>query len=318
MHKLSPGKYSATFSKATRLGKSSRVLGNTVAESKLPVVLLDYERYVELLSHSSSAKLPLPPEWISAASTISHEMPGNPVVLSLALALLRDFGFNESTAHHLVHSTARSPNASKTGSASDSIFHMGRLQEHQAQLLAMAQGDLRAALGSFSAPVAAQVRSKTHDRQGVRTDELTQQLINKADLRRTDERREAMRAATVNAILQNSEWLTATQLSDIINPALKNKHAKASRFLKDKRVFALLKDGEYIYPRYQFDATGQPIPVVEQVLKVFDGYTSFRIAAWFESTSSALNGKRPREVLELMSNDVLAAAVEHARGPMHG
>lgn len=161
-------------------------------------------------------------------------------------------------------------------------------------------------------------RVRTSDHVSAPTDARTQQMIDAAPVRQLDPRREAMRKATVEAVLTNAEWMSAAQVSDSINPRAKNKHAIASRLLKDQRVFALVHQGEYVFPRYAFDAAGQPLPVIRDVLQTFEGYAPFRVAVWFESTSSALDGKRPREVLETMAPAVLAAAEVHARGPMHG
>lgn len=303
MSKLSPGRYSATSSWSTRLGKTGKPHGISVADSRNPVVVLQDGSRVTFVPSNVSVQ-----ELLGTAAVV-HQGGLVPMKLHVETPERKEGSPSENTDVLWFNSLWGPIKVEHPGAA--------LLGQHE-QLLVMCQGGFSAALKlqPFLTPELSAAFVKTQ--QKTVSEALTQQLIDRTDTSRLDERREAMRAAAVKAILQNSEWLTATQLSDIINPALKNKHAKASSFLKDKRVFALLKDGEYIYPRYQFDATGQPIPVVEQVLKVFDGYTSFRIAAWFESTSSALNGKRPREVLELMSNEVLAAAVEHARGPMHG
>src|SRR3990167_6792786 len=111
-------------------------------------------------------------------------------------------------------------------------------------------------------------RVRTLDRDSVPTDALTQQMIDDAPVRQLDPRREAMRKATVEAVLTNAEWMSAAQVSDSINPRAKNKHAIASRLLKDQRVFALVHQGEYVFPRYAFDAAGQPLPVIRDVLQI--------------------------------------------------
>ena len=317
MSKLSPAKHSAASSWSTRLGKSSKQVqvGSMSVDSKLdPVVLIHNGVCIKLYPNGTVVSEPLSPE------ALHQHAQSDMVGAGFASIIYPDIGLNEPTG---VLGGRTVEHAHQSLAGLELFFGAGLARANPEALKERVSAarklvDINAAFSAHLNPTNTPVRARTRDRQGVPLDVLTQQLIDKADVRRLDERREAMRASAVQAILQNSEWVTASQLSDIINPALRNKHAKASSFLKDKRVFALLKDGENIYPRYQFDATGQPIPVVAEILKVFDGYTGFRVAAWFESTSSALNGKRPREVLETMSREVLAAAVAHERGPMHG
>lgn len=148
--------------------------------------------------------------------------------------------------------------------------------------------------------------------------DATQQLIDSRALPSANDQKEAMRRSAVEAVLGNSEWLTATQVSHLTNPFAKNPHAIASRLLSSHRVFALERRGVKIFPRYLFDAAGSPIPVAKKVLARLEGYSPFRIAAWFESTSSALNGRRPREVLETNAKEVIAAAEEHVHGALYG
>lgn len=300
MSKLSPGRYSAASSWSTRLGKTGKGSSSVVDPRNREMVALD-----GLQVSFVPCKVPLQ-EMIEQGAIKVDGVP-----LSMGVFIAIPASAVGSPHEHIAPLRHKDPNAADESPEASVLKRHQDISRWTNSGLVWEWRVEQPSTSEFRGSIVGIGRS-------LASEALTQQLIDQTDMKSLDGRREALRAAAVKAILQNSEWVTATQLSDIINPALKNKHAKASSFLKEKRVFALLKEGEYIYPRYQFDATGQPIPVVEQVLKVFDGYSSFRIAAWFESTSSALNGKRPREVLEQMGNEVLASAVEHTRGPMHG
>jgi hypothetical protein len=159
------------------------------------------------------------------------------------------------------------------------------------------------------------VNSSTEE---ARNEAFIQELINNTEARRADPERRALQRRAVEAVLANTDWLSATEVSDAINQKARNKHAIASRLLKDKRIFALTKGTENLFASYQFEPTGNPIGVVRHILAALDGYSPFRIAAWFESANSFLDGARPRELLETRAEDVLNAAKAHAEGPMHG
>lgn len=97
-----------------------------------------------------------------------------------------------------------------------------------------------------------------------------------------------------------------------------NAHARANRLLSEGTVFAIEHGGKKRYPRYAFDPLGNPYPAVREVLQLFGKTSPLRVASWFESSSAALNGRRPREALEADPTAVVQAAREHIAGPVHG
>jgi hypothetical protein len=145
-----------------------------------------------------------------------------------------------------------------------------------------------------------------------------QDMVDQAPLPRANPVRERLQQRAVQQVLNGTTWLSSKEVGEQADPAAKNKHALASRLLAQRRVFAINRRGQYEFPRYQFDPLGQPVDAVAEVLAVFDGYTPFRIASWFESASSALGGRRPREVLADDPKAVVEAARDHVRGAVHG
>jgi hypothetical protein len=127
-----------------------------------------------------------------------------------------------------------------------------------------------------------------------------------------------MEAKAVAAVLDGTTWLTTQTVGKQQNPDATNLHAVTSRWKKEGKVFSIERAGQNLYPRYIFDDLGNPIPQVAEILKIFQGYTPFRIASWFESTNSMLHGKRPREVLATHPSAVVEAARDHAVGAVHG
>ena len=145
-----------------------------------------------------------------------------------------------------------------------------------------------------------------------------QAMVDQTPIRRPDPILERLQQRAVQQVLNGTTWLSSKGVGEQADPAAKNKHALASRLLAQRRVFAINRLGQYEFPRYQFDPLGQPIDAVANVLAIFDGYTPFRIASWFESTSSELGGRRPRELLSDNPQAVIEAAKAHVRGAMHG
>lgn len=145
-----------------------------------------------------------------------------------------------------------------------------------------------------------------------------QYMIDQSPIRRADPLIEKLQQRAVEQVLNGTTWLTSKEVSDQADPEAKNKHALAHRLLGQRRVFAINRRNQKEFPRYQFDPLGQPIDAVAKVLEIFQGYTPFRIASWFESTSSELGGRRPREVLADNPAAVIEAAAAHVRGATHG
>jgi hypothetical protein len=127
-----------------------------------------------------------------------------------------------------------------------------------------------------------------------------------------------MRAKAVALVMGGTSWLTASELFSELEKKPSNVHTTLARWLEQGRIFALEKNGVRIFPRYAFDAMVEPVPLLKEVLKVLAGRSPFQIASWFESPSNYLNGKRPREVLELDGLAVVMAAKRLVEGAVHG
>lgn len=142
----------------------------------------------------------------------------------------------------------------------------------------------------------------------------------KANLRndQTGRRADEAFAAAFAAVINGTEWLTAHAVGRQYDPEAIDPLAVTNRWRTETRIFAIELASHTLYPAYLFDETGSPIPDVTEILGVFTGFRPFRIASWFESTSSMLHGRRPREVLAMDSQAVVAAAKDHAAGAVHG
>lgn len=117
-----------------------------------------------------------------------------------------------------------------------------------------------------------------------------------------------LEAQAYRHILTGSEWLTAQQIGELANLGTGNPVATVNRWKKDRKIFAVNRDGRDYFPRYGLGPDFRPLSQLAQVLKVLDTYGGERLAAWFESTSSFLGGKRPREVFATDPKWVVDAA----------
>jgi hypothetical protein len=145
-----------------------------------------------------------------------------------------------------------------------------------------------------------------------------QALVDASPVRRVAPAKAALEARAIEAVLKGTEWLTASEVGRRHKSDAVNLHGSVSRWQKEGKVFSILHSGVRLYPTYLFDELGNPLPAVQAVLNVFDGYLPFRIASWFESTSGMLGGKRPRQVIATDPQAVVAAAADHVVGAVHG
>ena len=148
--------------------------------------------------------------------------------------------------------------------------------------------------------------------------ESLQQLADAIEPRRPAANRVKLERRALDMVMKGTEWLSAAEIGSRINPDAANPHAAVSRWLQNGQVFAIDHRGKKMYPSYVFGEAWKPIPEVKKVLSILVGYSPFRLASWFESTNSALHGKRPREVLKRDAKAVIRAAEQHMVGAVHG
>ena len=163
---------------------------------------------------------------------------------------------------------------------------------------------------SFKLPVEVDALSPSEQQHLV-----AQSLMDESPIRRIDPVVEKLQRRTVDAVLNGASWLTSKEVGTRADPNAANKHALASRLLKEGRVFAIERAGRKEFPDYAFDPLGNPLPAVREVLGILEGYSPFRLASWFESRSARLAGRRPREVLATDPDAVIVAARAHLQGP---
>lgn len=147
---------------------------------------------------------------------------------------------------------------------------------------------------------------------------MNKHLIDGQPLGTREALRETLEQHTVVAVLNGAKWLTEQEVASQRTSEPDAAACKVLDWLRDGRLFAIDHDGSQRYPHYAFNDSGEPIPALKSILSVFEGYSPFRLAAWFESASSQLGGVRPRELIAHDPAAVFAAAKAHKLGPLHG
>ncbi|MDO8770900.1 MAG: hypothetical protein Q7K57_19765 [Burkholderiaceae bacterium] len=130
---------------------------------------------------------------------------------------------------------------------------------------------------------------------------LIEYFLNGAAPSSIDFKRARQNANALKAVYAGTQWLTAAeigaQLGELTGKKPANPSAQASRWKTLGDVFAIEHDGKDRYPRYAFGIDWRPLPVLKDIIATFAPTDPMRLAAWFESTSAFLGGRRPREVI---------------------
>lgn len=134
----------------------------------------------------------------------------------------------------------------------------------------------------------------------------------------TEELRRQLTQRTVDAVLAGTRWLTPKELNNVRKPKTTNPSNTVKRWIDSGRMFAIERGNTRLIPAYGLDEMSEPVPMLQEVLRVMAGHTPFRIAAWFESPTKYLDGKRPRELLATAGMDVVKAAESGMLGAVHG
>ena len=158
------------------------------------------------------------------------------------------------------------------------------------------------------APIVTQRVVEARDKASAR---LVESLLEGVTMRGPDMKLARLQANAIRAIVKNSEWLTADQIGELGRFSKTNFAAPANRWKNERKLFAIEYDGQDRFPRYALDENYRPLPAVKAVLAIVGEISSWRIAAWFESTNAWLDNRRPRDVLAREPATVIEAAHEY-------
>jgi hypothetical protein len=120
-------------------------------------------------------------------------------------------------------------------------------------------------------------------------------------------------AAARRELLADFPTLVSTEVAKAAGSDAKNAAALATRWRKERRVFAVTWGGELRYPAFQFDDAGKPLPAIKSVVDAFGLQTSpWQLALWFATPSPYLP-RQERPVRFLRDPEQLVAAARAER-----
>lgn len=122
----------------------------------------------------------------------------------------------------------------------------------------------------------------------------------------------------VDAILSGATWIGSAELGSYRHEPSSCTALMIEQWVAAGRIFAIRAKGDLKIPLYALDDQGEPAMVLRPILDALQGRSGFQIAAFFESPSSTLDGKRPREVFHASGAAVVVAAQRMMEGPVHG
>ena len=104
--------------------------------------------------------------------------------------------------------------------------------------------------------------------------------------------------------------LSSSDVAELSRSTARNAGATAARWRAAGRIFAVTSGGKgALFPGFQFDAGGQPVPVIADILTVLaDRLDPWSFALWFTGDNPRLGGLRPVDALNSDPDAVLAAA----------
>jgi hypothetical protein len=121
-------------------------------------------------------------------------------------------------------------------------------------------------------------------------------------------------------VLARGAWLTAGQINARQSSPPADTTQPAAEWKSRCRIFSVTCDGQDYFAGYQFDATGQPLPVIKDILGALgEVRDSWKIAAWFHFpngwiTGTGANESQPVAPMEALDRpDAVVGAARRSR-----
>lgn len=110
------------------------------------------------------------------------------------------------------------------------------------------------------------------------------------------------------AVAEEFGLLTAAAVAKNADSVATNSSALAGSWRKTGRVFSVLYQRSEVYPGFQFDDNGQPLPIVANLLGVLGRLPGWELTGWMTAPAARLGGERPVDVWAADPDAVLSAA----------
>lgn len=120
-------------------------------------------------------------------------------------------------------------------------------------------------------------------------------------------------AAAREDLLRDFGALSSAEVAELVGSKAANKAALANRWKQEGRIFSVTFQGGVLFPAFQFDAEGQPRPVIADVIAALKPTSSdWELALWLAAPTGWLAGRRPVDLLDEDPSAVAEAARREA------
>ena len=117
--------------------------------------------------------------------------------------------------------------------------------------------------------------------------------------------------------LQSEPCYVSADLHRLSGSTGRNLSQVAARMKAKGQVFAVRQGEKDLFPAFQFNAQGKPLPIVAKILEALpDRMTPWDIAGWFVRRNMDLGGVAPRELLADEDPRLVDAAAQAGEGPV--
>lgn len=167
----------------------------------------------------------------------------------------------------------------------------------------------RAVLIRMSEIVSRMMPDKLRERQEERIETMMTAMLDFDPLDTAESRIDLRNAEMRLEFLQEFPAIEAQTVHKLAGHAGTNASQTAASWRKARKILGLPFGGKIIYPRFQFDADGQPYPLMRNVLKALpDDMTPWQVAFWIVSPNARLDTATPIDAIRRGDGLVIAAA----------
>ena len=155
-----------------------------------------------------------------------------------------------------------------------------------------------------------QRRQQRHER---RIDEMLDVILDFDPLSASEAKIDLANAEMRRAFLAEFPVIDAATVHERAGYGGRNKAQTAASWRAAGRILGLSLQGRVVFPVFQFNADGQPLPLLRKVLgRLPADRTDWQRAFWLVAPNEWLDGGRPIDLIRAGNEDALAAAAHEA------
>ncbi|GHE02620.1 hypothetical protein U879_18710 [Defluviimonas sp. 20V17] len=153
------------------------------------------------------------------------------------------------------------------------------------------------------------LEEKRAARQQERIEKMMEGLLDLDPFDQAETRIDADNAALRTRFLEDFKTLTSAEVHANVGHKGRNTAQTAATWKRAGRICSVTYGGRDLFPAFQFDSGGQPLPLLKDVLAALPGtLTSWQRAFWLVARDFHLDGKRPIDCIREGDPGVIEAA----------